>query len=230
MPFDISTEFLPIYEEGTGRVHGFEALSRGPGDARFRELYASAKRSNELSELDRQCHRSAFLAARSLGSEQRLFVNVFPSSIANGGILSELEQAPVQARQVILQLVPFERIDDFPALLAALEPIEELGCELALDGFGTGFASLASLRMLRFHYLKVGRNFIDDPSPEGLMFLTAIGGLTKAFRLRFVVSGIESQEQLSTALAGGADFVEGYYLSKPSPRLQCAPLATLASS
>ena len=108
MTFDISTEFLPIYEVGTGRVHGFEALSRGPGEARFRELYASAKRSNDLAELDRQCHRSAFLAARSLGSEQRLFVNVFPSTIANGGLVSELEQAPVQARQIILQLVPFE--------------------------------------------------------------------------------------------------------------------------
>ncbi len=76
--------------------------------------------------------------------------------------------------------------------------------------------------------MKAGRDFIDDP--EGLMVLTAMGGLTKALALRFVVSGIESQEQLSTALAGGADFVEGYYLSKPSPRFQCAPLTSLASS
>ena len=228
MPLDVFTEFIPIYEVGAGRVHGFEALARGPKGEHFPKLYASAKRTNDLAELDQQCLRSSLLAASSLARDYRVFVNVLPSTVTQGRVISELEQASLSPQQIVLEIVPFELIEDYPGLAAALEPIEELGCKVALDGFGTGFASLGCLRKLRLHYVKAENDFVDDP--DSLSVLKAMGGLTKALALRFVVSGIESQEQLSAALAGGADFVEGYYLSKPSPRFQCAPLTSLASS
>lgn len=214
VPNDISTEFLPIYEVVSGSVHGFEAFAHGPNGENHRELYASALLSGAAVELDHQYLRSALLAASSLGTEHRIFVNVLPSSIAQGRVISVLEQTQMSPQQIVLEIAPFEEVADKTAWSAALHAIEALGCRLALDGFGTGWSSLTRLKTGRFEYLKVAACFGDDP--VGATLFQGIRELTNTLKLRFVVTDVESHNQLSTALAARADFVQGFYLSRPS--------------
>jgi len=223
MPFDVTAEFMPIYEVGTGRLHGFEALARGPKGEHFAELYASAKQANDLAELDRRCLRTALLAATSLSSDYRMFVNVRPSSIAEGRVLSELDHVSMRPEQIVFEIVPFESIKDYPAMLAALTTIRQLGCMFALDGFGTGYSSHIPLTRLPFHYLKVAPCFCDPDDPVISYSLRAMGEMAKGIALRFVVTGIDSEPHLSTALSSGAELVQGFYLGKPSRTPQNTP-------
>jgi EAL domain-containing protein (putative c-di-GMP-specific phosphodiesterase class I) len=216
MSFDVTAEFLPIYEVGSGRLHGFEARARGPKGEHFPELYASAKQANDVAELDRQCVQTALLGAASLSSDYRIFVNVFLSSIAEGRVLSELDHVSLRPEQIVFEIVPYEIIRDYPRMAASFGSILQLGCMFALDGFGTGYSSLSSLKHLPFHYVKAAPDYLD---PENLVMdhlLRAIGGVAKSLAKRFVVTGIDSEPHLSTALASGADLVQGFYVGRPS--------------
>lgn len=216
MSFDVTAEFLPIYEVGTGRLHGFEALARGPKGEHFPELYASAKQANEVAELDRRCLQTALFGAASLSSDYRIFVNVFPSSIAEGCVLSELDHVSLRPEQIVFEIVPYEVISDYAGLFAAFTPIVQLGCMFALDGFGTGNSGLTPLKHLPFHYVKADPSFLDPDDPIMDHLLRAMGDMAKMLKKRFVVTGIDSESHLSTALMSGADLVQGFYVGRPS--------------
>lgn len=80
----------------------------------------------------------------------------------------------------------------------------------------SGRATPVSLRLRSgsFHYLKTAPGFFDDPAESHLR--KAVGGLARALRLRFVVTGVDSERELSDALDAGADFVEGFHFGRPS--------------
>jgi len=216
-------EFMPIHEVGTGGLHGFEALARGPQGEHSAELYAVARRTGALADLDRQCLRTALRAANALDSDYRLFVNVSPSSIAGGRLLSELGDISSRPERIVLQIVPFEAIHDHPRFLAALTPALELGCRVALGGVGTGYSSLALLTHAPVHYLKADASYLQPHNPVDDLPLRAMGGLAQSLSLRFVVPGCDSERHLSTALACGADLVQGTYVGNPSQTPQNAP-------
>jgi EAL domain-containing protein (putative c-di-GMP-specific phosphodiesterase class I) len=223
MPPDLTAQFFPIYDVGTGRLHGFEARARGPNGEHFRELFASAKQqANDLAELDRRCLRTALVGASSLNADYRLFVNVFPSSIAESRILSVLDDVSLRPEQIVFQIVPFQAIQDYPRLLAALIPIVQLGCMIALDGFGTGYSSLAILKHVPVHYVKSATAYLHPDDPLDNHLLRAMADMARSLRKRFVVPGCDSEHHLSTALACGAELVQGLYVGKSSGTPQCA--------
>ena len=228
MPSDFTAEFFPIYEVGTGRLHGFEARARGPNGEHFRELHASAEQFNDLAEIDRRCLRAALVDASSLNADYRLFVDVFPSSIAEGRVLSELDDVPLRPEQMVFQIVPFHLIRDFPQFLAALAPALQLGCMIALGGFGTGYSSLGILRDIPVDYVTVDSSFLQPGNPDDNRMLRAVAEMTKCLRIRFVVPGCDSERHLLTALACGAELVQGLYVGKSSHTLDTlSSLSTL---
>lgn len=93
----------------------------------------------------------------------------------------------------------------------------------ALDGFGTGHSSLIPLMRLPFHYMKVAPCFLDPGDPIISSTLRAMGELSKGLKLRFVVTGVDSEPHLSAALASGAELVQGFYIGKPSHTPQNTP-------
>jgi EAL domain-containing protein (putative c-di-GMP-specific phosphodiesterase class I) len=80
----ITTVFQPIVDLQTGRVHGFEALSRGPAGTQQHSpinLFEAAAATDLVFELDRHCRRRALRTARDLPPPHRLFINVVPASM-----------------------------------------------------------------------------------------------------------------------------------------------------
>jgi EAL domain-containing protein (putative c-di-GMP-specific phosphodiesterase class I) len=225
MPSYVTAEFFPIYEVGTGRLHGFEARARGPKGEHFRELYASATQANDLAELDRQCLRAALVNASSLNADYRLFVNVFPSSIAESHVLSELDDVPLRPEQIVFQIGRSHAIQDYPRFLAALTPTLQLGSMIAVAGFGTGHSSLEILKRVPVQYVKVDSSFLDPDDPFMDQVLRAMGDVVNMLKKRFVVPGCDSERHLSTALACGAELVQGLYVGKSSD----TPLGTPSS-
>lgn len=223
MPSDVTAEFFPIYHVGTGQLHGFEARARGPNGERFRQLYASATRANDLAELDRRCLRTALVDASSLNADYRLFVNVFPSSVAENRVLSELDDVPLSPEQIVFQIVPFEAVQDYTRFLAALTPAVQLGCMIALAGFGTGYSSLQILTRVPVHYVKAATTYLQPGNPVDDDLLRAMAEMVKGLRIRFVVPGCDTERHLSTAIACGAELVQGSYVGKPSDTLRDTP-------
>ncbi len=83
----LHTVYQPVVELDTGHIVGYEALSRGPRSSQLEspeQLFAAARRANQLAELDRACQAAAMAGAATAGLRApcTLFVNVEPEVAA----------------------------------------------------------------------------------------------------------------------------------------------------
>jgi len=100
-----------------------------------------------------------------------------------------------------------------------LEALEEIGLRIALDDFGNGYSSLAYIRTLPIHMIKIDRAFINDirNSPDDAVIVASMVTLAHNLKMKVVAEGVELLEQLIHLKTIGCDEVQGYYLSRPVP-------------
>ncbi len=105
-----------------------------------------------------------------------------------------------------------------PDLVAkALQELNDLDVELAVDDFGTGFSSLQHLQVFPIDMLKIPKPFIDDVG--GYVDDSALARATidigHSLGLRVVAEGIERQEQLDRLVELGCRYGQGFLLGRP---------------
>ena len=102
-----------------------------------------------------------------------------------------------------------------------LHKLRGLGVAIALDDFGTAYASLSYLRSFPFDTIKIDRTFmrdIGDPQRDDCVaIINAVTGLARQLKIGTIAEGVETAEQVDTALVAGCDEVQGYYFSRPVP-------------
>jgi EAL domain-containing protein (putative c-di-GMP-specific phosphodiesterase class I) len=96
-----------------------------------------------------------------------------------------------------------------------------MGVSIALDDFGTAYASLSYLRSFPFDKIKIDRTFVRDVhDPERqdcVAIINAVAGLAHQLDMKTVAEGVETAEQVEKALIAGCDEVQGFYFSQPVP-------------
>jgi diguanylate cyclase (GGDEF)-like protein len=102
---------------------------------------------------------------------------------------------------------------------ASLMKLRGLGIGIALDDFGTAFASLSYLRNFSFDKIKIDRSFVRDMSErkDCLAIVNAVAGLAKSLEMSTVAEGIETSEQLAHVTQAGCNEVQGFYFSRAVP-------------
>ena len=129
----------------------------------------------------------------------------------------ELEFAGLSPRQLSLELTESALIDGNPITEASLQELHDLGVQIGLDDFGTGFSSLAYLKRFPINFLKVDRSFVDglgtDENDSAIVRATI--ALAHGLNLTVVAEGVETAEQLALLRELGCDHVQGYLFSKP---------------
>jgi diguanylate cyclase (GGDEF)-like protein len=126
-----------------------------------------------------------------------------------------LEETQVPAEFLLLEisengLQALGRVEIFNQL-------RSLGVKIAIDDFGSGFSSLASLKQLPLDGLKIDKMFIEDllSNPHTPLLLGTIIGLANALNFTLVAEGVETREQASVMLGLGCRIMQGYLFSRP---------------
>lgn len=98
--------------------------------------------------------------------------------------------------------------------------LASLGVRIAIDDFGAGYASLASLRTLRVERIKIDRGFVMDMGVrEGDRILVqAILGIGQALGLEVVAEGVERAEDVLLLARYGCHVGQGYHFARPMAR------------
>jgi EAL domain-containing protein (putative c-di-GMP-specific phosphodiesterase class I) len=98
-----------------------------------------------------------------------------------------------------------------------MQELRALGVRLSVDDFGTGQSSLAYLKQLPVHEMKIHKAFVlglaDDQGNAAIV--RAASSLGHALGLRVVAEGVEDAVTLSLLADWGCDLVQGYYISGP---------------
>ncbi len=135
-----------------------------------------------------------------------------------------LERLGLPHQYLKLELTESILLEGIKNDLEMLKKLTEIGVQVSIDDFGTGFSSLAYLKKLPISEIKIDRSFIRDiPNNEDDMAITtAILALAKSLSLDVVAEGVEHQAQVDFLLEEGCEIAQGFLYSKPLPAKEFA--------
>jgi EAL domain-containing protein (putative c-di-GMP-specific phosphodiesterase class I) len=101
--------------------------------------------------------------------------------------------------------------------LLVLKSLAQLGVEISIDDFGSGYSSLLYLKRMPASELKIDRGFIRELShgTNDAAIVAAIIALGHALNLRIVAEGIETDMQQEFLTSLGCDTLQGYLMGRP---------------
>jgi EAL domain-containing protein (putative c-di-GMP-specific phosphodiesterase class I) len=145
------------------------------------------------------------------------------------GVLLELpirelvaEHRPASSRWpgIILQVTEDEIVRDLKLARELANLVRSSGIKIAIDDFGAGYSSLASLRELPFVEIELDRSFVRDCATDAsnrAICQTAID-LAHRFGSAAAAEGVENQADLQALMAMGCDFGQGDLIAPPMSR------------
>jgi len=144
-----------------------------------------------------------------------------------------LEQTGMAPGNLVLEITETAFIEDFDDSLEKLAQIRRLGVKIAVDDFGTGYASLKYLKQLPTDSIKIDRLFVQElpESQNDIAIISSLITLTDKLGLELVAEGIETESQKQHLMEAGIRYAQGFLLSRPLPepelRAYCQAQATL---
>jgi diguanylate cyclase (GGDEF)-like protein len=230
---EIIVHFHPIVDLGTNTVHGAEALVRWqhptagllqPGS--FLEIVEQTGLIGALTDtvLDKSIAECA--AWHAAGHELTVSVNLSVRNLHDPMLTSYVAQMldrhclPPSALK--LEITESMIMSDPQRALATVTALGELGVRLAVDDFGTGHSSLANLRMLPVHELKIDRSFVTpmlSDDSDGVIVRSTID-LGHALGLKVIAEGVEDARTLQRLEEIKCDRAQGHFFSKPIPPIE----------
>jgi EAL domain-containing protein (putative c-di-GMP-specific phosphodiesterase class I) len=144
-----------------------------------------------------------------------LSLNVSPTTIMSPGLAAELEDMPLE--RLVLEMTEHARVDDYPALKAALADLRAEGLRLAVDDAGAGFASLRHVVLLHPDLIKLDTTLTSDVHQDEAQraLVVALVAFGSQIGASVVAEGIESEEQLTALRQAGVRFGQGFHLGRP---------------
>ncbi|WP_250004399.1 EAL domain-containing protein [Actinoplanes sp. M2I2] len=216
--------FQPLVEISTGRVLGYEALSRGPAGSPWERpdlLFAAAREVGRDSELDWICRARAYegALAADLDPGLTLFVNMEPSAARTPcppDLLPMIERARHRLR-VVTEMTERAIAGDPSGLLAAAAACRTAEWGVALDDVGADPMSLALMPFVQPDVVKLDMAMLHAPGdPHTATVVAAVAAYAEASGAVVLAEGIETEQHLAIARTMGATVGQGWHFGRPA--------------
>jgi len=225
-PIDrLTAWYQPIVDLNTGEVRGFEALMR------IVEPDGRAHSAGPLIETLEQdldallgvvqrlfaCLRADVVPVLERYGDFYVSINIPPTVIGTGRLRGVVEAHDLAhwGRRFVVELTERQALS--PLGRAAVRLAREAGIAVAVDDFGTGHSSLATLRRLPAQELKIDRAFVVDMvhDNDARAIVEAVLTMARTLGLRVVAEGVETPAQRDLLVQLGCDELQGYLFAKP---------------
>src|SRR4051794_19958490 len=128
-----------------------------------------------------------------------------------------LEAHRMPAARLTLEITETAIMDDVGHAIDALWQLRRIGVRLSIDDLGVGHSSLAYLKQLPVHEVKIDKSFVlnmaDDQDDDAIV--CAVVGLAQRLRLSVVAEGVETVHARDRLVEIGCDVAQGYWYSRP---------------
>jgi diguanylate cyclase (GGDEF)-like protein len=222
--------YLPEVDMRTGEVLAAEALVRWQHPTRgllMPDAFLSVAESiNFAGELGRWIMRNAFAElsrwrSQGVAQDALLRLNISPIQLVGSEFVETvagmLDEFGLEARSVCLEVTESVVVEDIQTARVTLARLKDVGVQIAIDNFGTGYSVLSQLKSLPVDMLKIDKSFIRElgSNPGDMAIVRAIVALANAFELELIAAGVETQEAAEALLELGCYRAQGYLLSRP---------------
>ena len=122
-------------------------------------------------------------------------------------------------RDISLEVTESAYTENAKTLLEVVAKLREIGFEIEMDDFGSGYSSLNVISSMPIDVLKMDRNFVRglEHSEIDRHLVKLIVDLARFLHLKVVAEGVETEGQMQFLKDAGCDIVQGFYFSKALP-------------
>ncbi len=121
--------------------------------------------------------------------------------------------------RLIFEILESEAIDNYDALSRSIWEIKQLGVQIAIDDFGSGYSNFTHVLQLAADYIKIDGSLIQniDTNKNSRILVEGIVDFSKRLHMQSIAEFVESEEILDILREIGVDYAQGYHIGKPAP-------------
>lgn len=225
---NLTVYYQPIVSLDTGRIAGFEALSRWKTEQGMippSDFIPVADETGLILSINRELYMRA---CRQLREWQTEFVcdppltvslNIAPKQFAQPDLSSDVEmilrETGALPGSVNFEIMETIAMGDPQRAVSLLTEFKLLGVRLSIDDFGTGYSSLSRLPKFPVDALKIDRSFISNMirDRDSYEIVRIVVMLAHSLRLKVVAEGVEQYEEVEALRKLGCQLAQGYFFS-----------------
>jgi len=132
-------------------------------------------------------------------------------------VRDSLAAVNMSAASLELEITESLLLEDSSDVMANFSRLQAMGVRLAIDDFGMGYSSLAYLKRLPIHAVKIDRAFIRDvpASDDAGTLVGMIIAMAGSLKKEVIAEGVETEEHVAFLLDNGCHLAQGYMISRP---------------
>ncbi len=153
----------------------------------------------------------------------RLAINISPFSVSNSDFYQQvttlLAHYDIEAWQIIFELTENHSLTNPDQARKTLVQLQDLGCRVAIDNFGIGYASYARLKTMNADLLKIDGSFIHNLVTSSLdhQAVASICLLARMKNMQVVAEDVDTPEIRQAIVSLGIDYMQGNDIGEPVP-------------
>lgn len=232
--------YQPIVHLQSGRIERAEALLRWHHPQRGLlaavDFLPFAESSGLMIEIGDWVFRQAAQQAQAwqarFGAEFQVSINLSPMQCRGEvslyqGWVAYAQSLGLAPRSIVVEVAEAMLLDGAAQASVRLAQLRAMGVQVALDNFGTGYASLSHLKEFHIDYLKLDRSFVRNLVADSGDLALCEGLVVMAHKLglKVVAEGVESNAQHALLVAIGCDYAQGFRYARALPAQELAALA-----
>jgi diguanylate cyclase (GGDEF)-like protein/PAS domain S-box-containing protein len=187
----------------------------------------AAERYNLIDRLDAWVIEKAFtlLAANPIFLNQIHFVsiNLSGQSLTKAEfldfIITQLNAFEIEGEKICFEVTETAAISNLSTASKFISTLKGLGCQFALDDFGSGLSSFGYLKNLPVDYLKIDgmfvKDIVDDPIDHAMV--KSINEIGQVMGMQTIAEFVENDEIKGMLREMGVNYAQGYGIGKPQP-------------
>lgn len=167
-----------------------------------------------------------YKAWQALELDINMAVNISAENLKDPGfyefICEAVNEYQIANEKITLEVTESAVVDDPKAAIALLQRFKDRGMKLSIDDYGTGYSSLAQLKQLPVHELKIDKSFVQrlcEDEDDRIIVRSTIE-LAHNMGLSVVAEGIEDEFALKWLAQNKCELGQGYFISRPQPSKQ----------
>jgi diguanylate cyclase (GGDEF)-like protein/PAS domain S-box-containing protein len=157
------------------------------------------------------------------GNAIALSMNISGKTLNVGNITRSLEallaRYPIPEGRLTIEITETAAITNIEQARELAQEIRRLGCRLALDDFGAGFATFYYLKYLDFDYIKIDGEFIrhlPDNAADQLV-VQAVVDIARGLGSDTIAEFVQDDRTTALLQKLGVGYGQGYHLGRPGP-------------
>lgn len=211
----------------------FEALLRmRAADGEFvapNAFLPTAERYNLMLDVDKWVIHHAFKALREVAGDEfqyALSINLSAQSLGANGIgryvTDKLIEFDIDPSCITFEITETKAVTNLDAARELIHQLRLLGCQFALDDFGSGFSSFTHLKELDVDYLKIDGAFTQGIHEDQVdrAVIEAINRIAHSVGKKTIAEYVDRPQLIEALIHSGVDCLQGYYIGRPKPELR----------